>query len=191
MLGVFFAIVGILIPYQNQPLPAWPFHLSINTIISILATVLKTTALFILSQGLVYMKWQWFMEKKPLQDLSWFDAASRGPWGCLMLLITPRGLHLIASTGAALVIISLALDPFTQQLIRYYSCQQVNPNQQATIPRSNMYGEAGPHTSAGIWSPTTPVLALIDQGLYNPTDVRTPFSYPTGNYTFSSQYSAL
>jgi hypothetical protein len=53
-----------------------------------------------------------------LQD---FDEASRGPWGSAQLLFSPRVAGWIAWLGALFTVVSLALDPFTQQVFAYPS----------------------------------------------------------------------
>lgn len=191
MIGTLCAIIGILYPNQTKPLPDWPFDVSINTAVSILSTGLKTCAVLILTEGISHLKWKWFQKARPLHDLVIFDSASRGPWGCLRLLFFPRGTHFIASLGAALILLTLAVDPFTQQLVRYYDCKQISNSSTAKIPRSTMYSEAGAHTSAGIWPPSTAVLGYIDQGLYNPADIKTPFTCESGNCTFNNLFSTL
>ncbi|KAL1847413.1 hypothetical protein Daus18300_013945 [Diaporthe australafricana] len=191
MIGCLCAIIGILYPNQTKILPDWPFDVSINTAVSILSTGLKTCAVLILTEGISHLKWKWFLKTRPLHDLVVFDNATRGPWGCLRLLFLPRGTHLAASLGAGLILLTLAVDPFTQQLVRYYDCKQTSARARATLPRATMYSEAGAHTSAGMWPPATAVLGYIDQGLYNPADIRTPFTCDSGNCTFDSLFSTL
>ncbi|KAK8074384.1 hypothetical protein PG997_009047 [Apiospora hydei] len=191
MMAMLGAVIGVIYQNNGKPLPDWPFNVSINTIISILSTVLKACAAYILAEGISDSKWKWFQHNRSLHDLVVFDSASRGPWGCLKLLVAPRGLHPVASLGAALIILTLALDPFTQQLVRYYDCRQASASANATLPRALRYSEAAPHTGAGIWPPPTPVLGFIDQGLYNPADVKTPFVCATGNCTFEHEFSTL
>lgn len=191
MIGTLCAIIAILYPNQTKPLPDWPFDVSINTAVSILSTALKTCAVLILTEGISQLKWKWFQKERPLHDLVVFDNATRGPWGCLRLLFLPRGTHFVASLGAGLILLTLAVDPFTQQLVRYYDCKQNSTRSIATLPRTTMFSEAGAHTYAGIWPPETTVLGYIDQGLYNPADIKTPFTCDTGNCTFDSLYSTL
>lgn len=191
MIGTLCAIIGILYPNQTKPLPDWPFDISINTAVSILSTGLKTCAVLILTEGISQLKWRWFQQERPLHDLVVFDGATRGPWGCLRLLFLPRGTHFVASLGAGLILLTLAVDPFTQQLVRYYDCKQTSTRSNATLPRSTMFSEAGAHTYAATWPPETAILGYIDQGLYNPADIKTPFTCDTGNCTFDSLYSTL
>jgi hypothetical protein len=45
------AIVLVLALYQNQPLPNWPFGISVNSLVSIFVVILKGGMLLILSEG--------------------------------------------------------------------------------------------------------------------------------------------
>ncbi|KAK8123262.1 hypothetical protein PG984_011932 [Apiospora sp. TS-2023a] len=181
MLG---SMIGNLLANNGKPLPDWPFHISVNAVVSILSTVLKACAAFILAEGISDSKWKWFQSSRSLHDLVVFDDASRGPWGCLQLLVAPRGMHPVASLGAALIILTLALDPFTQQLIRYYDCRLVNTKMNATLPRSTTY-------RVSTFVPEMPLLSFIDQCLYNPADIKTPVVCPSGNCTFDHPFSTL
>ncbi|ETS86316.1 hypothetical protein PFICI_00144 [Pestalotiopsis fici W106-1] len=191
MIGSLCGMVGVLYQNQDKPLPDLPFTISINTVVSILSTVLKASAGLILAEGISDLKWKWFRINRSLHDLAVFDMASRGPWGCLRLLIRPRGTHFIASLGAALIIMILAMDPFIQQLIQFYDCKMISTTTNATLPRSMLYEEAGQHISPNSYPPATPVLGFVDQGLYNPQDIKTPFICATGNCTFDNTYSTL
>ncbi|KAK8880205.1 hypothetical protein PGQ11_001499 [Apiospora arundinis] len=192
MIGMLCAIATVLSSNNGMPLPDLPYHISINAVVSILSTTLKACAVFILAEGISDSKWRWFREKRPLHDFVIFDNASRGPWGCLKLLLSPRGMHPIASLGALLIILTLVLDPFTQQLIRYYDCRQPSTKESATLPRSTMYREAGGLMNRTLDSPIPiPLLGYINQGLYSPADVKTPVVCATGNCTFDRPFSTL
>ncbi|KAK7976798.1 hypothetical protein PG989_015261 [Apiospora arundinis] len=193
MIGMLCTIAGVLSSNNGMPLPDLPYHISINAVVSILSTTLKACAVFILAEGISDSKWRWFRENRPLHDLVIFDNASRGPWGCLKLLVNPRGMHPIASLGALLVILTLVLDPFTQQLIRYYDCRQVSTKEGAKLPRSTKYCEIGwvDHKTGVVMEIPVPLLGFINQGLFNPEDVKTPVVCATGNCTFDRQFSTL
>ena len=46
-----FAIVLTLVIHQNQPLPNWPFGISVNSLVSVFVVILKGGMLLILSEG--------------------------------------------------------------------------------------------------------------------------------------------
>ncbi|KAL9616773.1 MAG: hypothetical protein Q9160_008398 [Pyrenula sp. 1 TL-2023] len=87
------AIFGTLAPHAGQPLPRWPYNLSINALISIYIVVLKAAVLLIITQGFGQLKWIWFRETRPLRDVEIYDDASRGSVrGALALIWRLRGL---------------------------------------------------------------------------------------------------
>ena len=49
---LFLAIVSLLGTYNNQPAPSWSFHLNVNSMVAILSTLLRSSLLMILGQGL-------------------------------------------------------------------------------------------------------------------------------------------
>ena len=67
-----------------------------------------------------------------------------------MILLWRLGLqHPLPSSGAFITILMLAIDPFAQQIIRYYDCNVPIQGQVATIPRTNFYTSSGTHVGAG------------------------------------------
>jgi hypothetical protein len=101
-------------PYRDRPLPQWPYSLSINSLISVYAVILKAAILLILAQGkafklvayrtgthlllgLGHLKWSWFKHPRPLADLGTYDDASRWSLGAVSLLWTLRGRLAIGS----------------------------------------------------------------------------------------------
>lgn len=46
------AIVVTLRPHQDEPLPQWPYHISVNTLISIYVVILKGAVLLVIANGL-------------------------------------------------------------------------------------------------------------------------------------------
>lgn len=53
-----------------------------------------------------------------MMDMELFDLASRGPLGALQLIIRLRRPNL-AFLGSLIVLVGLAIDPFTQQVVTY------------------------------------------------------------------------
>ncbi|KAF2218374.1 hypothetical protein BDZ85DRAFT_183658, partial [Elsinoe ampelina] len=82
------AIVILLSVYDGKPTPEWPKVITINSASAVLATLMKGSMIFAVSEaGLSQIKWAWFTRQRQLSDLSAFDSASRGPWGALLFLI--------------------------------------------------------------------------------------------------------
>ena len=117
----------------------------------------QTNSMLAISQ----LKWRWFSRSRPIIDFEGFDLASRGPWGSFLLLFQlksryalqsstpPFGTLLIemsshlAALGAWITVLALAIDPFTQQLIHPFPCEQVQPNSVARIARANNFWGVG------------------------------------------------
>ncbi|KAF2136006.1 uncharacterized protein K452DRAFT_345190 [Aplosporella prunicola CBS 121167] len=141
------AILITLLIHDNQPLPQWPHLISINSLIATFTAIFKACMLLPVVEGISQFKWLWFSKPQQLADIERLDLASRGPWGALRLLfnycIGRRGYHL-ASFGAVITIASLAIDPFSQEIIKYHSCLQPVDGMKAQIPRTNNYHIHGP-----------------------------------------------
>ena len=190
------AVIFTLLPYQHQPLPSLPYHISINTLISVLITAMKASSLVVLAEGLGQLKWEYLKTPRPLQHLQDYDTASRGPWGCLKLLVALRGHGILTSIGAVISILIIAVDPFGQQLVGYYSCNVPLTNGTvATIPRSSIYNELGlSRYRAGngpSGSPTTAQRNAVVNGFFAPDSVKIVPDCNTGNCTYSDTYATI
>lgn len=86
------AIVIILRIYDQKRLPQWPLSITINTAISVFATVSQMAMLVPVVESLSQLKWIWFTRRaQRLSDFDTFDQASRGAWGSLQLIAKLRG----------------------------------------------------------------------------------------------------
>lgn len=152
------AIFVILAVYNNSPSPRLPHGVTLNAIVSILATGSKASLIFVTSESIGQLKWIWFRTKRTLVDMQTFDNASRGPWGCLILLYRHKGCSLV-SLGAIITILALAFDPFMQQLFSYPVRQvassahiaSVQQGHATSIPGDINHGEGLQALNAGIW----------------------------------------
>ncbi|KAJ5368535.1 uncharacterized protein N7496_008295 [Penicillium cataractarum] len=177
------AIIGILASYNHQPQPIWDYT-SLNSVISWLSTISKGCVLFAISESLGQLKWLWFTQKsRPMSHLRTFDAASRGVTGSAELIWNLRAKH-FAATGSLAVILALAFDPFTQNLIQYYSKLTPDASQTATVSNSTGYDVIGSQYALGGESYVDPTLkANVYNSLFN-SDTTKPWSIP--NYTCST-----
>ena len=189
------AIVVLLTIRQDKPLPDWPSLLGINSLVAIFSSVFKVALLYPVVEGISELKWIWFATAKSVNDFDSFDSASRGPWGAAKLLAKHPS-NIFASLGAFIMVLSLAIDPFTQQVLRFYNCQIAIDGSTATIARTNSYTAV---TGAGEGSIADPKLTgAVYQGLLNPpanATVDMSTFCPSGNCTFSHSggvvYSSL
>lgn len=132
----FVGIFCILLIYDQNTIPNLPSGLTLNTVISILATGSKSSLILVVGESLDQLKWIWFQrEKRPLHDLQPLDDASRGPLGCVTVLTQHKGRSLI-SLGAVITILALLFDPFVQQVVRYPTRQVPSTSSTAMAPQS-------------------------------------------------------
>ena len=136
------AVIGVLVKLQDQPLTKWVLAektgLTLNTYISILSKMAGAALILPVSEALGQLKWSWFLEhSKQMWDFEIFDNASRGPWGSLLLLVRTKG-RALAAVGALIMLCSLALDPFFQQVVDFPDRWALQ-NATSAIPRLASY----------------------------------------------------
>lgn len=135
------ATIGTLLPHQNQPLPQWPFHISINALLSIYSVVLKGSATFAIQSCISQHQWLWMRQKRPLSDIMRYDSAGRGVWGSSQWLAYRRLQQPLTAVGALIAVLMVAVDPFFQALLQYTDCQK-SLGEKATVARSNYFDSA-------------------------------------------------
>ncbi|KAK5768825.1 hypothetical protein LTS12_000885 [Elasticomyces elasticus] len=111
-----------------------------NTLISILATLNRSSLLLYVTQGIAQLKWPYFQRRiHRLSDLQVFDDASRGPLGSLYLLWSVNIKATMACLGAMIVVLALLMEPFTQQIIAPYTFLETALNESASIAATSIY----------------------------------------------------
>ncbi|KAL2839639.1 hypothetical protein BJY01DRAFT_237013 [Aspergillus pseudoustus] len=131
------AMVAVLINTQGMALAAWGLSIAPNTVISVLATVSKTSLLLPVTESISQLKWLHFNRAHRLSDLDLYNNASRGPLGALFFVF--RLPLTLGSLGAIITIVALAFDPFAQQLVSYPSRQAALHNETASFRVSQVY----------------------------------------------------
>lgn len=135
------ASIGILLGvYGEQPTSIWTHTITLNSVLSTLATVMKGSMSLPVGACLSQLKWTWYHhEKRSLLHFRLFDAASRGPMGAASLLYQIHSWHL-ASIGAIVTLMALASDAFVQQSVTY---PLRTINETASVPCSWSYDLLG------------------------------------------------
>lgn len=106
-------------PYENtRPSP--------NTFVSIFVTAAKALAIFAVADGIGQLRWLYYRSQpKSLDALDAFESASRGVGGSLLFLLfilsDKSKARLVASWGALIMVVALAMDPFAQEILTYPS----------------------------------------------------------------------
>lgn len=148
-LGALLAIVATIRAHENEPLPTWRYGLTVNAVISAYTIVLKAAAGLVLAEGISHLKWISVAKPQSLSAFVAHDEASRGPLGALKLLWRyqhrskqrKHPMPWVSSLGAAVTILVLLLDPFSQQIVRTYACEKLAIGENGTIPRTNVLNE--------------------------------------------------
>lgn len=194
-LGAFFLAASALAsfvtlyPYQGRPLPDWPYALTIGSLLSTYSVTLRLSASFLLSRGIAQMQWVWLSKQnRPLYDFVLHDEATRGPLGALALLGRLKLPRTWQWLGCILVLATLMVGPFTQQVLQYDQCSirvdaGANGSLGAQVPRVAIFFGGGLHSGAGSISLTIAEQASIAAGLYTTGPVSA--TCRSGNCTFA------
>lgn len=113
------AIITVLACMNHKPLSRWKSKVSLNATISIFSTIAKSAMLVPVAECISQLKWTHFETRRRLNDLEVFDKSSRGPLGSLDFLQAIGFRSPLASLGALIVFVALAIDPFTQQILSF------------------------------------------------------------------------
>ncbi|KAI0436476.1 hypothetical protein F4803DRAFT_223442 [Xylaria telfairii] len=174
-------IVVTLTLHADRPLPQWPFGITINALVSTLSTISKSALLMALGAAIGQRKWiRLSRGVNPLSDLEVYDEASRGPWGSLSLLRSV-GVRDISSLGAVITILSLAIDPFLQQITKFESVPVAigtSSISSRVIFEMNVSPKGNATRDSFAQIPAA-FIPLANQGLYFDGDLDDPFSRNT------------
>lgn len=121
------AIVVILRTYQEKSLSSWHFYFDTtpNTIIALLSTLSRTALIVPVASCISQLKWIHLASSpRRLREFQVLDEASRGPWGSLNLIWSLHFKTKLATWGAFITIVSLAMGPLSQQLLSFPSRPQ-------------------------------------------------------------------
>lgn len=192
-------IFATLYLHSGQPLPQWPFKVSINSLLSVYALVIKASIGFILTSCIGQLQWAWFSETRPLTDMLAFDSATRGADGALGLIWRQRFRQPLTALGCIIMILAVAVDPFVQQLVRPMDCsvEVLGGIAAATLPRSNVFqvlgfdGGAEPRESTGIMSMRGMRFeSSMYDAIFSPGR-DPPWQCSTGNCSFTDTYGTI
>lgn len=117
-------ILTIPLSVNEMALAQWRFCVQINTLIAIFLTLGRLAVMLTLAEGMGQLKLNIFKlfkgKEGRLNHLRPCDDSGQGPCGALMYFVEIRkDISKLASRGAALTILALVFDPFTQQILHY------------------------------------------------------------------------
>ncbi|KAL1644183.1 hypothetical protein SLS58_004463 [Diplodia intermedia] len=97
--------------------------------------------------------------------------------------------NFLAGLGAVITIVAMAIDPFSQQILQYYTCLRPLHGAITSIPRTNGYTSNAFQTGADVHEMDPQMSITIYTGLLNPpanSSSSISISCPTGNCTYPS-----
>lgn len=132
--------------YFGDPDTSWlAAQFTLNGLVELVATSTRVALTATFAATLSQSKWIWFAESsrgpghsQKLGDLESFDQASRGQWGSLMLLCK-MNCGKLACVGAALTILTLGFNVFSQQILGLQDRLVPDATAIASVPRSEFY----------------------------------------------------
>jgi hypothetical protein len=185
--GCLVEIVFTLRYYDGHPVSRLPLGLTLNTLLALLAACAKSSLIFAVAATMSQCKWCWLRSeqgrRRHLHHLQVIDEASRGPMGSFLLLLG-RAVASLLYLGAVITVLSLAFEPFIQQVVSY-PVQRSN----ATISAAMTTKSLGIDPSALSGSMQGYVLAGILAAMYGSSFPDSTWSCSTGNCTWDSFWS--
>ncbi|KIX09221.1 uncharacterized protein Z518_00300 [Rhinocladiella mackenziei CBS 650.93] len=176
------AIAVVLRVYEGHEVPRLPRGISLNTVVSLLASLSRSSLMLLVASSLSQVKWFWFQrEPRRLTDLQTLDDASRGPLGAVAML---SHLHLlsVASIGAVITLMALVLESSVQQLLHYEEIQIATLSPEATTRQSISFNTSSWPNVDYKW------VAAINAGIWSSSFNRNP-SCASGNCTWPRFHS--
>ncbi|KAH8646740.1 hypothetical protein BX600DRAFT_518771 [Xylariales sp. PMI_506] len=197
IIGSFLCTAGLalfLAEYDGRPIFSW-YGVTLNAIIAVLSVAAKGLLLLAVEES--FSQWKWILfyrEPRALIEFQRIDEASRGPLGSVQMLFS-NSKAVLTRLGSVIILISLAIDPFTQQLVQYGQDVKYTSNGRDanTIPWAQRYSKgnefvvqlAGNTYADADFAMQSAVLYGLSQPL---TDVvqQLSFTCPTSNCTWDS-----
>ena len=90
-IGCLLAIVGTLAAYDGRRVPNFRWGITLNTIVSLLASFATAALMVPITSGLAQLKWIWFQKPRKLADFDTIEDARSGPYGSVKLLLRGTG----------------------------------------------------------------------------------------------------
>jgi len=109
------AIIAILAHFDGKPLTEWYPKITPNAVISVLATISKSSVLLPVAECISQLIWLRFRSPHSLQLIQRFDEAIRGVLGSFKILLSTEAIA--AWFGAIITLTALAFEPFVQQVL--------------------------------------------------------------------------
>ncbi|KAJ5364909.1 uncharacterized protein N7496_010622 [Penicillium cataractarum] len=130
-------LVAFLAKIDGTAYDRWQYSISPNAVVSVITTIGKAAILVPVSACLSQLKWNRYRRANRLSDLQALDEASRGAWGSIVLFWSMR--PNLATVGAVLTVLAVAIDSFSQQIIAIHSRNALALNGTAYVQMARGY----------------------------------------------------
>ncbi|KAI1177003.1 hypothetical protein F4777DRAFT_544248 [Nemania sp. FL0916] len=166
------ALIILLSRLDGRTLSAWTIAVSPNAFVAVLSIASKASLIYALGQTISQLKWLHLTEKPDrLEDLQHYDDASRGPLGALRMLWAVRSGQFVAYLGCVIILLALAFEPFSQQLLHFQERVITISGVQSSVSFSTAYDfqyDGVDGASAVIVGPRdNPMTAAAVNGVYD------------------------
>ncbi|KAF5573563.1 hypothetical protein FPANT_12285 [Fusarium pseudoanthophilum] len=195
--GLFAAICIVLYIYTGKELPEWKnLGITLNTLVSIIATFFRASIAIISSEVLAQLKWEWLSGSfRPMSDIQMFDTATRGVIGSLQLLPAIAFRQPLTLEAILILFLSLGIGSFTQQSIQTYQCLQpvdLVPPPSITIAKSLNWSDFARLTQHGGYGLNAKMSLAMKDAIIQARNISTLYNCPTGycNFTTFPEYTS-
>ncbi|EXJ63428.1 uncharacterized protein A1O5_11477 [Cladophialophora psammophila CBS 110553] len=130
-------IIILLDHFDGKPLSRWHSRITPNAMISVLATVSKSSVLLPVAECISQLTWLQFQRPHSLQLIQEFDEASRGALGSFQILFSTEAIA--AWFGATITLMALAFEPFVQQVLLLQTRQVLLNITNTQVPVSSTF----------------------------------------------------
>ncbi|KAK4450892.1 hypothetical protein QBC34DRAFT_60414 [Podospora aff. communis PSN243] len=136
------ALVGLLFAFDGKPIFDSGL-VTLNTLVAVLSTGYKASIIHALSFVMAQSKWVVFTRgRRRLLDFDRIETAGEGPLGSILLLFNFKVKNIsMIRVGAMFIILAVATDPFTQQLLQFRQTTALidDPSNRTAIFRASRY----------------------------------------------------
>ncbi|KAI3317041.1 hypothetical protein HD806DRAFT_551205 [Xylariaceae sp. AK1471] len=172
------AMIILLSRLEGRPLSTCTIAVSPNAVIAILSIASKALLIYALGQTISQLKWLHLIKKPDsLEVLQHYDDASRGPLGAVRMFWTVRSASLVAYLGCLTILLALAFEPFSQQLLHFDERVMTYPDLQSSVSFSTVYDFQAEGVDGGSAVIDNPMTAATVNGVYDIVK-DPPFSCP-------------
>ncbi|KAK7569905.1 hypothetical protein IWX50DRAFT_2844 [Phyllosticta citricarpa] len=187
-IGCIVAVAVILKSQDNKPLSSWPLPWQPSSVVSFITTISRAALIFPLASCISQFKWHHFRQtSRPLIDLRYYDAASRGPLGSLSFIfrVTFKSQAIIASLCCLLTIAALSMETFVQQTIDYPVQSVLAEEIPCTAQVSQTYNFDSNNTSEETYMQLSNLAKALETGIFGQSPFQT-LTCPTANCTWTN-----